>query len=352
MNTEKYSIAFWGTPPPPIGGMNVHIERISFFLGRKGWNYVYYDFSKVKSNEKNRFEIKNLFFWYLTLWFSKSPKIHYIITTRPFVRFLASLLTLRRKIIILRVGGESLKKGIEEGFIASALSKMSLKLCTSVIGVNQSICDLASRYTKSEKVYCIPGFIPPVDKGQKAPQEVIEFFKKSKLKIVVTGQIVSKHKNDIYGLWHIIDTFKLVKENVGILDVKCCVVSYSIEGNNIKDVENFESEIKKFELDDMIKVYQSKGDLWPIFKESNLFIRSSTEDGDANSLREAHFFKNRIIASDCVKRPSYSILYKTSDHEDLYLKIKNNIDLSLINIETNIISNAELIEKMLIEISN
>ena len=72
-----------------------------------------------------------------------------------------------------------------------------------------------------------------------------------------------------------------------------------------------------------LKIYNSTKELWPILKESNVFIRTSITDGDANSLREANYFDNVVIASDCVRRPDFCILYRTNDVNDLFQKIKN-----------------------------
>ena len=33
-------IYFWGTPPPPIGGMTVHIERLAFHLSKNKWKII------------------------------------------------------------------------------------------------------------------------------------------------------------------------------------------------------------------------------------------------------------------------------------------------------------------------
>ena len=66
-----------------------------------------------------------------------------------------------------------------------------------------------------------------------------------------------------------------------------------------------------------LKIYNSTKELWPILKESNVFIRTSITDGDANSLREANYFDNVVIASDCVRRPDFCILYRTNDVNDL-----------------------------------
>ena len=50
----------------------------------------------------NLININNLLYWYLSLFFLKTNSIHYVITTRAFIRFLASLLVLSGQKVIIR----------------------------------------------------------------------------------------------------------------------------------------------------------------------------------------------------------------------------------------------------------
>jgi len=54
------TIYFWGTPPPPIGGMNVHIERLAYHLSKKKWNIIFFNFSNYTHNFEFVKKINNL----------------------------------------------------------------------------------------------------------------------------------------------------------------------------------------------------------------------------------------------------------------------------------------------------
>jgi len=319
---KNKEIAFWGTEPPPLGGMTVHIKRLSNYLIKYNWQVIQYNFKKEKRNKSYIVNVKNLWLWYMKLWFCKSPRVHYVITTTTYVRFLAALLSLRGKKIVLRVGGRSLENGINSNIFEKYLTIISLKLCSRFIGVNKDICELAEIYTFKKYIYHIPGFIPPIMELE-APNEIQKFFNdKNSLKLVITGQIVNEDEEDIYGLFHALETLKAL--TVEGFDFKCCIVSYTISGDNSLKIRNYKNKINLNALNDNVLLYHSIDELWPILKISDIFIRSSITDGDANSIREALHLDKIVIASNCVQRPEECLLYKTLDSVDLKYKIINH----------------------------
>ena len=196
--SKNLKIAFWGTPPPPIGGMTVHIDRLSKKLIQSGFSCTMYNFNPTKRTDPNIVNIKSPLLWYLSLLFGKSPKVHYVITTRTIIRFSAVLFgKLRNKKIVLRVGGRSLEHGLNaNSTFEKWLSVLSLKFCTAFIGVNNEICNLAKTHTNEDKIHHIPGFIRPVDDGTAAPETLIKFFSDCDLKILVTGQVAAKREKE------------------------------------------------------------------------------------------------------------------------------------------------------------
>lgn len=353
---NKKRIVFWGAPPPPIGGMTVHIFRLSNHLRSSGWDCKYYDFKNpMKIHDKNRIPVNNLVFWYLSLWFSTSPKIHYIITTRPLIRFLSSLLVIRGKKVVIREGGGSLERESKAGISGWIMNAIALRLCSAFIGVNSDICKFSSKFTSKDKINHIPGFIPPHDDGSnKAPNEIVDFFRDSPHKIVVSGQVSSNDEGDIYGLWHLVESFKLLKKELEEKRIKLCIVSYSFLGENKDKRQLLRNFIEENKLQSNVMLYHNDGDLWPILKTSNLFLRTSYTDGDSNALREAYYFNNHIIASDCVPRPPFCKLYKTKDDLDLKNKILEHIKEMESSINTEKVNkqenNAIKIESMLINL--
>ena len=226
----------------------------------------------------------------------------------------------------MRVGGRSLENSLNGNILERTLAIISLKLCTGFIGVNTDICKLAEKHTSKVKINNISGFIPP-NQETSTPIEITNFFsEKDYLKLVITGQVVEENEEDIYGLHHAINSLLLLKKEG--CKFKCCIVSYTISGDNISQVQRFRKKINTLGLKENVILYHNTDELWPILKVSDIFLRTSITDGDANSIREALFFKKIVIASDCVQRPKDCIIYKTLDSHDLIHKIKNHTELT------------------------
>ena len=60
-------------------------------------------------------------------------------------------------------------------------------------------------------------------------------------------------------------------------------------------------------------------------------VRATNKDGDAITIRESLYLKVPVVASDIVKRPAGTIVFKSRNLEDLYNKIeyalKMNVDV-------------------------
>lgn len=306
------SIAFWGAEAPPYGGMTVHIKRLSQHLQKNEWTVIQYNFDAVTRIEPYIKNISSITKWYLGLWINNSPKIHYVITTRSHIRFLAALLRLKGKKVIIRVGGQSLENQIKSGGLPKLFNVLSLNLSTTFIGVNVDITKVASRYTNKEKIHLIQGFIPPQIENKTAHNDIVTFFNNDGLKILATGQIFNKGKSDIYGVYHFISSLKLLKKKS--IKFNAVLVIY---GSQIPDFSENLKRLKFYivqaKLENDVFLHVSDDELWPIIKKCDVFVRPSITDGDANTIREALFFNKFVIASDCVPRPDSCYVYKNLD---------------------------------------
>ncbi len=319
MPLPNKNIAFWGVSPPPIGGMTVHIGRLSRFLMNNNWAVCMYNFYLPLRDEKHIVNVESQWVWYLKLLLGKSPSIHYVISTKGHIRFLAAILgLLRGKKVILRVGGQSLEDALNSGGISKWLNILALKLCACFIGVNDQICKLASQYASSSKINCIPGFIPPQTEPSEPPKEVSDFWGNAEVKMVVTGRIASPPELDIYGLWDVLKVMELIKKHHKNLSVRCCVVTYEATGLASEECRRYQKNIIQKDLQEEVLLYSSKDELWPIIDAADIFLRPSYSDGDSNAIREALYLKKTVVASDCVKRPAGCVTYPSGDINSFY----------------------------------
>jgi glycosyltransferase involved in cell wall biosynthesis len=321
-------LALWGKPPPPFGGISIHILRILPALEENNITYQMYNFNHRRSNNPKVVNYSGkIILWFLKLFLGKSEKIHYIVTTKNGVRFLAVLFgIIRRKIIILSIHGASLHKSIQSrSLVTRLIAKYSVRYADVIIGVNSEICKLAINLgAKPRRVYNIPAFIPPRNNGEEPSYEIINYFTNKSHRLLITGALNSRNSKDLYGLWSTMEIFQRIISKypkAGLL----IVVQNSLSLQNSIILE-YEREIEKRNLSSHVMVYLSQSELWPIIKISDIFLRPTLSDGDSVAIREALSFGVPVVASDCVARPSGVVTFNTGIAEDLYSTIINVIE--------------------------
>lgn len=72
---------------------------------------------------------------------------------------------------------------------------------------------------------------------------------------------------------------------------------------------------------DNVTVVTGQYFMWPIFKHTRLFLRTTSTDGDSIAVREALHFSVPVLASDSVPRPVGTNLYKFGDDQDLLRRL-------------------------------
>jgi len=64
----------------------------------------------------------------------------------------------------------------------------------------------------------------------------------------------------------------------------------------------------------------------PVISRSDLFLRPTTTDGDAVSVREALELGVPVVASDAVPRPDAVVLYRAGDLADFVAKVREALE--------------------------
>lgn len=332
-------LACWGHPPPPYGGMTVHIARLIPKLEEANITYQMYNFSGYNNDEDViHYRGSAVIFWFLKLFLGYTEKIHYILTTRSNVRFIAVLAgIIRKKKIIIRIGGASLYKGLKNGKILDRFfNRFALRYASTVIGVNQNICDLAIQAgAHADNVKLIPGFIPPKNNEFSIPESVKQFYSTKSPKLLATGILTLDPDKDIYGLLNIV---KMIKDLLHYYPFVGLVI-FAQNGSKEKDKQLFQSfreYLTELGVQDSVFLYGEAVELWPSMSICDLFLRPSLSDGDANSIREALYLGIPVIASDCVERPESVITYKTGQIDLLTEKliiVLNNLNFYKVRVK-------------------
>jgi glycosyltransferase involved in cell wall biosynthesis len=192
-----------------------------------------------------------------------------------------------------------------------------------VVVANDKCRKMAGQIVDDErKIHVIPAFIPPLDIPSLPPDgPIMQLKKKHRYLISSYAFNLSFHQGeDLYGIDMMIDlAARLTNDG---LDFAFCLLL-----PNVNDIEYFNeltARIKALGIQDRFLVVtepvRTASSLW---RESSLVIRTTNTDGNSLSIPESLAVGVPVLASDCVPRPEGTLLFKSRDLEDLYLKTRD-----------------------------
>lgn len=329
-----------GPYPPPYGGISIHIKRLYQKLKTLNIKSNIYCVNKTDTNNKEIKSLKLKKIILLSIFFNKNEIIH-LHTSGLKVRLIMSLISfLFNKKLIITIHGVSLEEEYNRlNKFGKIIYKFLLNEISYLIVVNYKIKDWCIKNKiLLNKIEVIPAYINPIINENdylKINKEVWDFIDKSKKKeekiITANGNIRFFNSEDLYGLDLLIELIYLLKKDEYKVSLLFALLGYDDQTEEEKNYfEELENRIKKYQIDKEIFIYKVKDtEYYPILDKIDIFIRPTNTDGDAVSLREAIYFKKPNIASDVVKRPRGTLIFKTRSMKDLLEKTKfvlNNYD--------------------------
>ncbi len=328
---KPVKVALLGSYPPPYGGVSVHIKRLKCKLKEKGIDCVVYDFSEgQKDVPDDNVVVRNPLKWLVNYLFTAKESIIHVHTSSWQLRAAIVLLELRGKKTVISIHGESLRDSLRKGNrIKKRLVKFTLKRASFIIAANQDIERLVlSLGISKQKVTVAAPFIPQVVKEEdyeKVPQYVWSFIHEHKPVISANAfSIIFRDGIDLYGLDLIVELTTRLKRKYQKVGIVICLP----HAENKKYFDKLEQEIKERGLSEHILFITRHLDVvYPIWQESDIFVRPTVVDGDALSVREAMYFKTPVVTSDACPRPEGVTLFKNRDIDSF----TDNVEMVLDN---------------------
>jgi len=322
-------IALIGSYPPPYGGISVHIQRMKEHLQRRGIECIIYDMSGTTKDEDNVVCITNLKKWLPKYFFFAKEDIIHCHSTSWMIRVIIGFMSFLGKKTVITVHGQSLSDSLKKGiWLRKKIIKFAVRHTSFVIADNKQIKDLLlSLGVKSEKVSVITPFVPPDVKEEdhkKVPKYVWNFMNSHKPIISANAfQINFYNGTDLYGLDMIVDLVCRLKKYYQNIGIAICLPNIGDE----KYFEKLKQQMKEKRVENnVLFITEPLPEVYPIWKETDLFVRPTCTDGDSLSIREALYFKIPVITSDAVPRPEGVILFKNRDVQDFITMTKNVLD--------------------------
>lgn len=298
-----------GPYPDPVGGISIHIQRLSSLLKKNGIETNFCDESGKR--KENIFNIRSLnIAKYLALIYKTDTiHIHSSIGLFRFTHLFFAFAMRKKSIITLH----SWRNGSISSYIWSLLLNA---FSTKVIFVNKEITKHLNINPNKQIIY--PAFIPPIDVHKELPSELDSFInnaKRLKKNILVSNafRILEHNQQDLYGLDLCIDAFS----DTAISKSSVLIFSISDPSANQKKIEFYKKTISDRNLESVIYLQLGAIDFYTLLKVSDISIRATNTDGDALSVRESLFLNRPCIASDCTNRPDGTHLFENRSAHSL-----------------------------------
>lgn len=316
----KQKVLLVGIFPPPLGGISVHLKRVSLKLVSQGCQVWEWDVCKQQHGLGQL-----AYYWHLWCFGLKHQPdliIYHVLQLRSTPIELLVLITISKVVkgqtwVVFHSGRFVAGMGKLRAYVTSKLLKMCQK--TVLVG-NQLITEIGAKIKLPAKFSCESPFLPP-DFSQQATilagrSKTLKSFMANKYPLItisITRKIVWQGQ-DLYGLDLALAAFELFKQdcpNAGLLVVIGCKDGYE---------DHFRLTLGK--TGNIYFLGEWQQEMWPLIGASHLFIRPTRSDSFGISICEALCQNVPVVASDACPRPLGTVLFKAGDAQDLYLKMK------------------------------
>ncbi|MGE5406179.1 MAG: hypothetical protein ACM3NR_00595 [Methanosarcina sp.] len=312
MNRDNLKqILFLGPLPPPVGGVSIHIRRLTRLIESD------YKIDFVDESHLIKEEIYNLRTFRFSEYFKKifkSDLLYIHSGKRQLVIFHVLIGKILRKKIIITMHGYPYANRTLLNFIDS----MFYSLADKIILVNSFILE---RVRLPEKKCVVKwAFVPPMmDDEPQLPVHIAEWIESRKKlgEMIISAnayQLKYFNNQDLYGLDMCIEVAdRLVKNG---FKVSFIYVVSSLEKNRVL-YEQYQARINGSHFHEHFLLINESLSFVRLITRSDIILRPTNTDGDALTIREAIHLGKPVIASDIIPRPAETILFRTRDHDDL-----------------------------------
>lgn len=295
----------------------MHLQRLLPHLEQAGISVQMYSVGRATEEHPGVKQVSDKRVrWFFGLLFGPCEPVHYVFSDNTVARAAAALLALLRRVnVVLRVGGETLASAVNSrSALERILIRFAIRRVTVVVGVNQSICDLARRLG-ARRVLHVPGFIPP-RMDQPLPAEVSAFLESRDGPVLLaSGEVRMPADEDLYGAYALLQLLERLPRT------RLVYYAYRITANE-DGQQHLQQEIRRRGLEDRYLLFASSTELASAMLRCDVLVRPTLSDGDSNSIREALYLGMPVVASDCVPRPAGVVTYTCRDAEGLRFAVE------------------------------
>ena len=314
---ERKSVLFIG-PYSAVGGVSVHIKRLSSLLTQK-YNVSFVDESPLEYSTGEVFNIrgKNIFQYLKLVGKADIVHIHSGVSALRIFHILTAFFFRKRRIVSYHTIYNLPSK------TAIFINRVFLPFTNKVICVTQEIASIL----KPKNGIVLPAFVPPLLENEpQLPDIVTKVIEENREKRLIVSNAfrLDLHQGiDLYGMDLLLDVARKIKTENRNYKIIFIVADSNDEAGLFK---KYTEIIKKENLETEISLLPKPISFVRLMQQSDLVIRPTASDGDALTVREALFLKKPIIASDVTVRPEGTILFENRNSDDLFKKINETLE--------------------------
>jgi glycosyltransferase involved in cell wall biosynthesis len=298
---KKKKLLIIGPYPPPFGGVSIHIKRLISLLET---NFEIIKIDESKHEKPTIFNLRSYNFYLYVQLMAKSNIIHihsghYLLR---FIHFCTSKILNKKLIITVHSYDER-----DKSFIEKNIDRLIFKR-SHVIFVSEEI----SQKFNLNNAFIKNAFLPPNwNEEEQLPVHIKNWIKGKKEKgyyicCANASRLDKSQDQDLYGLDLSIEAAKMCREK----NIKIAFVFVVSDTTGILKINLYEELIQKYKLAHLFFLHKSPISFISLIKQADIILRPTNTDGDALTVREGLYLEKKVIASDVVKRPAGTYIFK------------------------------------------
>lgn len=319
-NIAHKRVVIIGPMPPPLGGVSVHVQRVSAKL-KKQANYVVH----VESEPLYR---HRLFFIYMikVIYILLKVKPHMVHMHTLFLpnglRELRWVMWFKRllKFDVILIEHNCRYVQQRDKTWKDRLNKLLPSIEQQVLIGNLTAQSFAQcGIVHAQKTTVEAAFLPPLQKDEAKivatyPQEVFTFIEQHQHVLLANASALRFFEGkDLYGFDRSIEALARLntkESNVGVI-----LALSKVE--NEEYLACLKQKIATLQMQKHVYILTGQKELWPLLKKVDVFVRPTLSDGASVSVQEALWCNLPVVASDVCNRPDNVHLFKTGNVDDL-----------------------------------
>jgi hypothetical protein len=226
------------------------------------------------------------------------------------------------KKVIITIHGYGKKRSL----LFRIYDQLVFNLANKIILVNPEIRQKLN--LNENKIVIKNAFLPPVLSEEPNLSNAIEarlIAAKKQNKTIIcanASRLDNFNGEDLYGLDMSIEATKMLVDAGIPVDVIFIVSSLDTGEDKFQKAQNL---IQQYQIQSSFFLINEKASFVKLIEQSDMVIRPTNTDGDSLTIREGLYLNKIVLASDVVKRPDGTELFKTRNTVDLFEQMKELI---------------------------